>query len=85
MVRAGSHTLGDSFFRTRLLGISLDLCLSVVTHAKPGGDAGSRGDGPGDVRRIENSEAGVVLVICHVEITLEVVGFGVSDICAVQK
>lgn len=75
----GSHTLGDAFFRTRLLGTSLrasdihSVRLDLMHFS------------PADIEEIEDRQAHIILVVINVDIRLEPNNFGVSDIGTIEE
>ena len=79
-VKNDNHILGVSFFKTRLLGISLfrEQAVSVCAHKAPQDTVVSQWrvlprNVHGNVERIECSKSRVILVIGHVEVGLKIV------------
>jgi hypothetical protein len=83
-VSKGSHILGVTFFRTRLLGNSLFCCVNGL-EGKIVNGLGRSSQVPGDIRRVKDCQPLVILQVANVEIRLEAVDLGVSDVGPVEK
>ena len=78
-VRIGSHILGVTFFNTRLLGISLWTTLDNFSQVM------GRNKLPQDVRRVEDCQALIVLVVRHAQVVLEVIETSIANIGPVEE
>ena len=79
-VREGSHILGETFFKTKLLGISLKCNFRGLDHS-----SGKAGYLPNNVEDVEDGQALLVLQICDLQIFLQANNPGISHICAVEE
>jgi hypothetical protein len=83
IVKNGSHSFGEAFLSTRLLGTSLSCCQSFYLCCTP--EERDRGSIPADVKQVEHGQPDVVLIISHARVSFEADNFRVSDICAIKK
>jgi hypothetical protein len=82
IVRNGSHSLGEAFFSTRLLGNSL-VCRKSVLY--PSREAEKAIGLPAHVKQIENRQSDIILMVGDACVRLKTNNFRISDIRPIEK
>lgn len=79
IVKKGSHTRGDAFFSTKLLGSSLRTCISSLPVIA------RKNNTPADIEQIEHRQTDIILVVSDSDILLQTNYLCIANICAIEE